>query len=71
MSKTIGAADLAAAVQRAVASLKIKPEPVTVGFVAPETPGAVVAADKPRGAQAKTANPRGAGPKPVAARLVA
>lgn len=71
MSKTIGPADLAAAVQRAVASLKVKPEPVTIGFVAPEVSAALVAVEKPRGALAKAANPRAGGPKPVAPRLVA
>jgi len=38
MSKTIGAADLAAAIKSAVASTKHVPEPVVVGLVPPARP---------------------------------
>ncbi|MBB4196527.1 hypothetical protein CCR94_09945 [Rhodoblastus sphagnicola] len=36
MAKIIGIAELTSAVEKAVASVKLKPGPITVGFVAPE-----------------------------------
>jgi hypothetical protein len=37
MPKTIGIADLTSAVEKALASVKIKPGPIILGFVAPDT----------------------------------
>ena len=36
MTKTIGAAELAAAVERAIATVRCRPEPILEGLVAPE-----------------------------------
>jgi hypothetical protein len=36
MARTIGIGELASAVEKAVASVKLKPGPITIGFVAPQ-----------------------------------